>query len=189
MRKVLPRPSGDKEHSLILLVTSHHVPGPLQGADLSWTLVAFPWDSTRSSSILHSACRSPCSASSHILFPLYFSARSEWCPAIPRGGCCRSSGGTSWPYRLGILHPFLDIQEHKYTGSNSILTHKWSHFLLHEVFLRISSFQEKTKMRSCAVPWSLRNTNIIFQSRKQLHCKPSRHKNTFCKSHIQTPFF
>ena len=163
--KGAPRPTGGKEHLLILLVTSRHVPGPPQGAGRSWTLAAFPWDNAGSSSISHSDCSSPCSALTHITFPLYcFSAWSEWaCPTIPWGGCRRNSADADLPYRLRILHPFLDIQEHEYTGSDSCSCTQMITFSSLRGFLHIASFQEKTKMCSCPVPQNLRNTNIIFQ--------------------------
>lgn len=173
--KGAPRPTGDKKHWLILLVTSRHVPGPSQGAGLSWTLAAFPWDDAGSSWISPSL---PVAALTHITFPLYFfSAWSEWaCPAIPWGGCRRNSADTNLPYRLCILHPFLDIQEHEYTGFDSCSCTRTITFFSLRGFLHIANFQEKTKMCSCPAPQSLRNTNIIFQLIKQLHRKPSRHK-------------
>lgn len=152
---------GEKDHLFILLVASqdHH---KQQAYCEHWQLspgmaLGAPWYPTLP--------LSPCSALTHNTFVFLLILVWRSMSSIPTGW---NSADTNLPYRLSILHPSLDNQECGHTGSNSCSCTWIITFSSLRGFLYITSFQEKTKMCSCPVPQSLRNSNYHISINKTI---------------------
>lgn len=156
-------------------MTSQHLPGLWQAADLLWAQATFPWDDTGSSLISHSACVPMLCFNTHYLCISSHPGLSEHVQQSRKAEFTETAD-TNLAYRLCILHPSLDTQECGHTGSNSCSCTWITTFSSLRGFLHTISFQEKIKTVFLPSTSELKKHHIVFQLMKQLHGKPNRHK-------------